>query len=503
MLTPDQFAEAPVYNLLAEAAKGRIGIDQRWYAAILSRGQDAVADINRFGTEDHEDDPIDLDEDLLLLLHKLKSPAAVPYFVEYLRKHPEGVSDILIEALLPVRQAALEPLIQLYDELSEDDAGEVAFALASFRIRDDRVLKILLDRLEYDTGDGALCLGLYGDPAAKPALEEMLAEVDDEHLRSDISDAVEQLGRGEDEEIQIHDLDIEEMVPKKAFPEFEVLDEPDLLALLESGDPEYRFAAAAGFINQDKTAKTVSKLLEVAQNDTDVTVRAKSWEALGTEVGENEEVSRVLLKKLQDESAPKQERVGALAGLGQVSNQPPIREYAEQFYEDPATRAAAMSAMWNSLDKSFAKYFPKHLDDPDIDVRKQAISGVGYLGIHDAAERLQAFFSDDDLRANAIFAYALAIRGEVSPGRVRGLFRRIEQAVGALSEAETELVEVALDERLMLNGHKPVFRPQDDDEDVDVDEGEASPAPVTAAKVGRNDPCPCGSGKKYKKCHGA
>jgi preprotein translocase subunit SecA len=29
------------------------------------------------------------------------------------------------------------------------------------------------------------------------------------------------------------------------------------------------------------------------------------------------------------------------------------------------------------------------------------------------------------------------------------------------------------------------------------------PKPVRAgAKVGRNDPCPCGSGKKYKKCHG-
>jgi preprotein translocase subunit SecA len=24
-----------------------------------------------------------------------------------------------------------------------------------------------------------------------------------------------------------------------------------------------------------------------------------------------------------------------------------------------------------------------------------------------------------------------------------------------------------------------------------------------AAKIGRNDPCPCGSGKKYKKCCGA
>ena len=31
------------------------------------------------------------------------------------------------------------------------------------------------------------------------------------------------------------------------------------------------------------------------------------------------------------------------------------------------------------------------------------------------------------------------------------------------------------------------------------------PAPAAkpaAAAVGRNDPCPCGSGKKYKNCHG-
>jgi preprotein translocase subunit SecA len=26
---------------------------------------------------------------------------------------------------------------------------------------------------------------------------------------------------------------------------------------------------------------------------------------------------------------------------------------------------------------------------------------------------------------------------------------------------------------------------------------------VDWASVGRNDPCPCGSGKKFKKCHGA
>jgi preprotein translocase subunit SecA len=28
------------------------------------------------------------------------------------------------------------------------------------------------------------------------------------------------------------------------------------------------------------------------------------------------------------------------------------------------------------------------------------------------------------------------------------------------------------------------------------------PQGTAVATVGRNDPCPCGSGKKYKKCHG-
>jgi preprotein translocase subunit SecA len=32
--------------------------------------------------------------------------------------------------------------------------------------------------------------------------------------------------------------------------------------------------------------------------------------------------------------------------------------------------------------------------------------------------------------------------------------------------------------------------------------GPAKPA-VSGGQVGRNDPCPCGSGKKYKRCHGA
>jgi preprotein translocase subunit SecA len=39
---------------------------------------------------------------------------------------------------------------------------------------------------------------------------------------------------------------------------------------------------------------------------------------------------------------------------------------------------------------------------------------------------------------------------------------------------------------------------------AELAEVELTPAPLRAGpKVGRNDPCPCGSGKKYKNCHGA
>lgn len=34
-------------------------------------------------------------------------------------------------------------------------------------------------------------------------------------------------------------------------------------------------------------------------------------------------------------------------------------------------------------------------------------------------------------------------------------------------------------------------------------EVDARPQLTATGRVGRNDPCPCGSGKKYKKCHGA
>jgi preprotein translocase subunit SecA len=37
--------------------------------------------------------------------------------------------------------------------------------------------------------------------------------------------------------------------------------------------------------------------------------------------------------------------------------------------------------------------------------------------------------------------------------------------------------------------------------EVDI-QGRTAAGPASWGKVGRNDACPCGSGKKYKQCHG-
>ena len=509
MLTPDQFADASAYDLLMEASKGRIGIDQRWAHAILDKGEAAVADIVRFGeSNDASDIVIDIDEDIFLILRQLRSPAAVPFFIEYLRTFTDGVPDILLDAIYPIREAAFEPLIELYGRMEEDEGADVAFLLASFRKHDPRVLQILLDRLEYDAAEGAICLGLYGDPAARPALEKMTAEVgEDEHLRRQLQEAIDDLATERTEEEP--EFNIDEFFPEKAGPDPSVLEEADLVPMLAASDAQYRLAAVAGFINQDYGKDIRDRLLKVAQADSAEEVRAKAWEALGSETADDEEVYSAMLAKLRDAGAPKLERAGALVGLGQRADEAEIRPFAEEFYEDPATRAAALSAMWNSLDKTYSPYFLPHLDDKDGDIRKHAISGVGYLGIAEGAEKLRAMFDDAEFRENALFAYALSARTEVSPGRVRGFLRRIGELAGGLSEEENELVEIALDERLLLNGHKPVFRPHDHHDHHHHHDHEHAPAPVPAAsekkpgKTGRNDPCPCGSGKKYKKCCGA
>jgi len=266
---------------------------------------------------------------------------------------------------------------------------------------------------------------------------------------------------------------------------------------------EERLGAADSFIGQQLSDPARQRLFEVARGDADARVRGNAWRALSGET-EHKEIHRAMLARLSDENPEAVERGGALIGLA-YSFDDKIRKYAETMYESPETRAFALEAMRRSLDRSFAPYFPKHLEDDNFEVKRQAIWGVGYLGIADAAEKLKRLFDDEDLRPDALFAYALSTRAETSRGRMKGLLRKIDELAG-LSEHEEELVKGALDERLRLYGLEPVFN-EEEEEHVHGPDCRHEPIseviPPAAIKVGRNDPCPCGSGKKYKKCCGA
>ena len=66
------------------------------------------------------------------------------------------------------------------------------------------------------------------------------------------------------------------------------------------------------------------------------------------------------------------------------------------------------------------------------------------------------------------------------------------------------IVQVQTAAPMLLPQIRPAYRVTRQEGDGDRPRGApaAAAVQVRTAKVGRNDPCPCGSGKKYKKCHG-
>lgn len=67
----------------------------------------------------------------------------------------------------------------------------------------------------------------------------------------------------------------------------------------------------------------------------------------------------------------------------------------------------------------------------------------------------------------------------------------------------TELLPAILKIHAYFKTHGPQRIPGIREEDFHFAHGPTPPRVRTTPKVGRNDPCPCGSGKKYKKCCGA
>ncbi|HEU0029044.1 MAG TPA: preprotein translocase subunit SecA [Kofleriaceae bacterium] len=92
-------------------------------------------------------------------------------------------------------------------------------------------------------------------------------------------------------------------------------------------------------------------------------------------------------------------------------------------------------------------------------------------------------------------------REEAQVPQVHTKERQMEER-GVANKSEEENAEQAAAEQLAIKAATRTRPGRRTQQSADGDGAKAEPVRRDRPKVGRNDPCPCGSGKKYKKCHG-
>src|SRR5690606_29977976 len=149
------------------------------------------------------------------------------------------------------------------------------FVLAAMQVPDSRITSLLLERLEYDAQDSAVCLGLHRDPAARPALEKLLEEVsqlaEPGLINADVEDALQRVSSTEPEPARPV-FNIYEQYAEFTPPFFEVMDAEESLQWLASPDPRVRLAVAESLEEVDITDEVAASLPDLALAEADLTV---------------------------------------------------------------------------------------------------------------------------------------------------------------------------------------------------------------------------------------
>jgi preprotein translocase subunit SecA len=85
---------------------------------------------------------------------------------------------------------------------------------------------------------------------------------------------------------------------------------------------------------------------------------------------------------------------------------------------------------------------------------------------------------------------------------VKSEVTKVTMLVQVKTEADVEAVEKQVEVENLQYQHA-AFNDSNDNANADLEtKVPGEPVIRDGVKVGRNDPCPCGSGKKYKQCHG-
>ncbi len=460
LIQPSQYATVPVKELLEEAGLGRVGFDQRLIAAITSRPAEAAPALVAYGLNPPGNSRLQLDADILNLLAATPSTKSLEYVVSLLRDGFSEIPESMLEITKKAGTKAVEALVALYREMEEDAAGEVAFLLAGLGLRDPRILEIILERLEFDMEDGAMLLGLYGDPAGKAPLEKLALELG---KNREIDFALEQL-RNRQEGFEDPEINHLESYPDTQGPEFEVLDDDEIIEFATLHEDEaVRLSALDVLEDLELPVSAVQPLIALATSQDSIPVRAGAFRSLAR-LNQIEEVRVISESVLNDPANAPAIRAASLIALlpGSIS-QAKLRTCIEEFLVNPESRADAVHAMWRSRQADYNTRFGSLLNDPDLAVRRQAIRGAGVCGDVTAIGKLRDLMMDAEVRKDAIFAYSMAVPSDISASRVRSLYTRIEKEAGGLNRDEATAVGIALDMRLEAEGKDPVFfTPQDD-----------------------------------------
>lgn len=95
------------------------------------------------------------------------------------------------------------------------------------------------------------------------------------------------------------------------------------------------------------------------------------------------------------------------------------------------------------------------------------------------------------------------IRAAILGTQLEEVYKSLAELGLLFSKEEEVITFVELFQELSNETRKWSYRGWTPDELNALQEKKAPKnVPVTVNKIGRNEPCPCGSGKKYKKCHG-
>jgi preprotein translocase subunit SecA len=194
-------------------------------------------------------------------------------------------------------------------------------------------------------------------------------------------------------------------------------------------------------------------------------------------------------------------------------------QFGATFELQPGTADEAAKQAWTivearlqerekELGRPWLMYFARHFSLEEIDSQwiehlktmeslREGIGLQGYGQKDPKKEYKKAgfdLFSDmmSRIQANAATKlFHVQIRREED--EVPALQQKDRQLVAAGAAGKVDEVEVRRNDRRPQRGARPTGAPAD---------AKAETVRRERPKVGRNDPCPCGSGKKFKKCHG-